>query len=212
MRTESSPPNDRPDAAGVGVADAAAFGLALDSYRDWLKLLARVEIDRRLRAKLDDSDIVQETYCMAVRDRASFRGSTARELAAWLRGILSHVIANEVRRYLRSRKRRADLEVPLEQDIRRALDRSSLALGKTLAAGGSSPSERVAREEDGLLLARALARLPEDHQEVVRLRGLEDLPHEEIARRMGRSEAAVKMLWIRALGRLRREMDGEGSG
>ncbi len=203
--------NESHEPADIRTADAAAFGQTLDSYRDWLKLLARVEIDRRLQAKLDDSDIVQETFCMAVRDRASFRGSTARELAAWLRAILCHVIANELRRYLKSRKRRADLEVGLEDDIRRALDRSSLALGKALVAGGTSPSERVAREEDGLRLARALSRLPEDHQEVVRLRGLQELPHEEIALRMGRSLAAVKMLWIRALGRLKREMDREAS-
>lgn len=208
MRTR---PNGSHEPADIRAADPGAFGELLDSYREWLKLLTRVEIDRRLQAKLDDSDIVQETFCMAIRDRASFRGSTARQLAGWLRGILSHVLANEVRRYLRSRKRRADLEVALHEDIRRCLDRSSLALGRgALAAGGTSPSARVAREEDGLRLANALARLPEAYREVVRLRGLQDLPHEEIARRMGKSVAAVKMLWIRSLARLRREMDREG--
>ena len=207
MRTR---PNGSHEPLDIRAADPDAFGHLLDSYREWLKLLTRVEIDRRLQAKLDDSDIVQETFCMAIRDRASFRGSSPRQLAGWLRGILSHVLANEVRRYLRSRKRRADREVALEEDIRRGLGRSSLALGQALAASGTSPSARVAREEDGLRLAGALARLPEAHREVVRLRGLQDLPHEEIARRMGKSVAAVKMLWIRSLARLKREMDREG--
>jgi len=55
-------------------------------------------------------------------------------------------------------------------------------------------------------LADVLARLPEDYREVIVLRNLEGLSHEEAARRMGRGVGAVRMLWVRALARLRREL------
>ena len=55
-------------------------------------------------------------------------------------------------------------------------------------------------------LADVLARLPEDYREVIVLRNLEGLSHEEVAHRMGRGIGAVRMLWVRALSRLRREL------
>jgi len=58
-----------------------------------------------------------------------------------------------------------------------------------------------------LRLADALARLPADYAEVILLRNVEGLPHQEIARRMGRGIGAVRMLWVRALARLRQELD-----
>ena len=57
-----------------------------------------------------------------------------------------------------------------------------------------------------MLLAEALSRLPEDYREVIVLRNLEGLSHEEVAARMGRGIGAVRMLWLRALSRLRREL------
>jgi RNA polymerase sigma-70 factor (ECF subfamily) len=68
----------------------------------------------------------------------------------------------------------------------------------------------VNRERE-LLLAQLLERLPEDHRDVLVLRHLEGLSHEEIARRMGRSPGAVRMLWVRALARLQVEA-GRTSG
>ena len=57
------------------------------------------------------------------------------------------------------------------------------------------------------MLADVLARLPADHREVIILRTLEGLPHEEVARRMGRTPGAVRMLWVRALAGLRAAMN-----
>ena len=75
-----------------------------------------------------------------------------------------------------------------------------------LAAPGSSPSEHASRQELELRLADALSRLPADYAEVILLRNVESLPHEEVARRMGRGTGAVRMLWVRALARLREEL------
>ena len=154
----------------------------LERYRSWLGLLARLQVEPRFRAKFDPSDIVQQTMLEAVRDWPKFRGGTEAELAAWLRQILAHVLLHEMRRFGGAQRRDVGREVSLEQ----ALAESSRRLGDALAAPGSSPSEQAGRHELELRLADAMARLPADYAEVILLRNIEGLSHEEIARRMGR--------------------------
>jgi RNA polymerase sigma-70 factor (ECF subfamily) len=186
--------------------DAAAQGEILLRYQPWLRLLARLEIDSRFQGKFDPSDIVQQTLLEACRALPQFRGQTEAELAAWLRQILAHVLAHEIRRYRGTQQRDLAREVSLEQ----SLAQSSQRLGAVLAAPGSSPSQQAARHEQEVLLADVLARLPEDYRDVIVLRNLEGLSHEAIARRLGRSEGAVRMLWVRALARLREELRSAG--
>lgn len=185
--------------------DAAAQGDLLLRYVPWLKLLARLEIDTRFQGKFSDSDIVQQTLLEACRDLPKFRGQTEPELLAWLRQILAHVLAHEIRRYHGTQQRDVDREVSLEE----ALAQSSQRLGNVLAMSGSSPSAMAVEREQELLLADVLAKLPADHREVIILRNLEGLSHEEVARRMGRNVGAVRMLWVRALARLRSALGSE---
>jgi RNA polymerase sigma-70 factor (ECF subfamily) len=186
--------------------DGSAVGRLLELYRNYLALLARLQIGRRLRGKVDDFDLVQETFLKAHRDFAEFRGETESEFVAWLRRILAWTLANHVRHYLGTRRR----DVRLERDLAGELDQSSQALGGELvAAPHSSPSERAARREQAVLLADALARLPADYREVIVLRHLEGLSFPEAAGRMGRSTEAVKKLWARAVAQLRRTLGGE---
>jgi RNA polymerase sigma-70 factor (ECF subfamily) len=67
----------------------AALGELLAAYRNYLTLLARVQIDRRLQRKLDASDVVQEVYLAAHQHFVRLRGRTEGELVAWLRQILA---------------------------------------------------------------------------------------------------------------------------
>jgi len=175
----------------------------LERYRSWLGLLARLQVEPRFRAKFDPSDIVQQTMLEAVRGWPKFRGSTEAELSAWLRQILAHVLLHEMRRHAGAQRRDLSREVSLEE----ALAESSRRLGRALEAPGSSPSGRASRHELELRLADALARLPADYAEIILLRNVEGLAHEEVARRMGRGVGAVRMLWVRALARLRQELD-----
>jgi RNA polymerase sigma-70 factor (ECF subfamily) len=180
----------------------------LERYRDWLLLLARLQVGRRLQAKFDASDIVQLALLEATRALPGFRGSTEAELLAWLRTILARVIAHEVRRYAGTQERDASRELSLEAD----LAESSRRLGEALAAEQTSPSQAAQKRERAVLLAEALARLPANYREVIVMRNLEGLSHEEIAVQMGRASGAIRMLWVRALARLRQElvrMDGE---
>jgi len=175
----------------------------LERYRSWLGLLAQLQVEPRFRAKFDASDIVQQTMLEAVRGWPKFRGGTGAELAAWLRQILAHVLLHEMRRYSGAQRRELGREVSLGE----ALAESSRRLGAALQAPGSSPSEHAGKHELELRLADALARLPADYAGVILLRNVEGLPHEEVARRMGRGVGAVRMLWVRALARLRHELD-----
>ena len=95
----------------------------------------------------------------------------------------------------------------LEIAIGGSPDRSSVGIAARLAAESTSPSARAIREEESLLLARALASLPEDYREVIILRSLKSLPYEDVGRRMERSPGAVRMLWLRALSRLKEEAE-----
>jgi RNA polymerase sigma-70 factor (ECF subfamily) len=182
--------------------DPTAAGDLLRRYQGWLALLARLQIDRRFQGKFGASDVVQQTLLEACRALPQFRGRTEAELTAWLRQILAHVLAHEFRRYHGTRRRDSAREVSLEQE----LAESSRRLGDVLEAPGSSPSEQAARREQEVRLADVLARLPDDYREVIVLRNLEGLSHEEVARRMSRSGGAVRMLWVRALARLRQEL------
>lgn len=161
--------------------------------RNYLHLIARAEIERSLRAKVDASDLVQQTLLEAYRDFGQFRGSTEAEWLAWLRRILARNAAEFVRHYRLTGKRQASREVPLQ-------DCSGPGLQPT--APGESPSQALLRKERELLVADALMQLSEDHREVIVLRNLQRLPFDEVARHMGRSRPAAQMLWMRALQKL----------
>lgn len=166
-----------------------------EEYRDYLHLLARLQLDPRLRGKLDPSDIVQQTLVKAHQNRGQFRGRTAGEEAGWLRRILVNTLIDAARKFQR--------ELELEHDFERAIGESSARLEAWLAADQSSPSEVVARHEQMLELATALARLPEDQRTAVELHHLRDASVAEIAARLGRSEASVAGLLRRGLQNLR---------
>jgi RNA polymerase sigma-70 factor (ECF subfamily) len=175
--------------------DSEALDRLLGLYRNYLRLLARTWLDSAIRGKADPSDLVQETLLNAHRAFAGFRGSEEGELVAWLRQIMARQLTDLVRR-LRSRRRDIGREQPLDGPLRDKLH--DLA-----TSSFSSPSAAIRRREMGVLLADALAQLSPARREVIVLRNLEEMHWPEIARRMGKSEAAVRKLWARALLALR---------
>jgi len=179
--------------------DAAALGLLLERYRSYLGLLARLQIGRRLRGKVDASDVVQEAFLKAHRDFQMFRGTSEKEWLRWLRQILAMNLAQLVRHYCGTGRR----DLGLERRLTVEMDQSSNALDRALVAAQSSPSQQAARREQAVLLADALEHLPEAYREVIILSHLEGLGFPEVARRMGRTVDSVKHLWARALDKLR---------
>jgi RNA polymerase sigma-70 factor (ECF subfamily) len=182
--------------------DASALGELLERFRAYLLLLCELQIGRRLRSKAEAADLVQETFLEAYRDFRQFQGVTEPQLTAWLRQVLARNLANLVRRYVHTQGR----DVRLEQELAGELDRSSGELDGALAAPQSTPSEQAARREQAVLLADALARLPEDYRQAVVLHNLRGLSFPEVAAQMGRSVDSVEKLWARGLAKLRRAL------
>lgn len=181
----------------------AARGLLLDHYRNYLRLLARVEVGRRLQRKLDESDLVQEAMLDAHRHFDNFRGTDERQFVTWLRRILAGKVSNLVRHYYGTRRR----DLRLEEDLEAGFSAASRRLSHDLADSLTSPSQQVMRREQGVLLADALEKLRPDYRDAIVLRHLEGLTFPEIAKRMNRSQDSVEKLWLRALARLRQEFD-----
>jgi RNA polymerase sigma-70 factor (ECF subfamily) len=181
--------------------DRVVLGELLDSYQNYLRLLARIEIGRRLQGQVDPSDIVQETFLEAHRQFPLFQGTAERQLAKWLRTILAGTMANVVRRYAGTQARDLRLERQLAVD----LDHSSCSLEQLLVDQRSSPSQQAMRGEQSLLVAAAMSRLPDDYQQVLVLRHLEGLTFPQVALRMERSVDSVEKLWLRGLTRLKKE-------
>ncbi|MHC4137607.1 MAG: sigma-70 family RNA polymerase sigma factor [Planctomycetota bacterium] len=172
-----------------------ALDRLLDGYRNYLIFLARTGLESEMRPKADASDVVQETLLLAYRSFGQFRGETTGEFTNWLRQILARALATLVRRYRATAAREMDRERSLE----RILHESSIALADVLPAPGPSPSEDARRHERSVALANALERLSEDYRRVITLRSLEQRSWETIGEEMGRSPAAARMLWTRAL-------------
>jgi RNA polymerase sigma-70 factor, ECF subfamily len=179
--------------------DGKALGQLLEQFRNYLTLLARLQVGQRLQGKVDDSDLVQGVFLEAHRDFAQFRGTTEGELMAWLRQMLASNLADEMRRFHGTGRR----DVRLERDLLLLLDRSSLVPDRALVAPSSSPSQRAICRERAVLLADTLEQLPAHYREVLTLRHLEELSFPEVARRMGRTLSSVKNLWVRALAQVR---------
>jgi RNA polymerase sigma-70 factor, ECF subfamily len=193
-------PDDLITRARMG--DESARGILLETYRDYLGLLAQVEIGRTLQTKLDTSDLVQDTFLEAFSNFERFRGTHEAEFTAWLRSILAAKTHNLIRHYWGTQGRDVRREQRLDIDF----DQSSCLIDRALFAAESTPSKQVAQKERGLRLAQALRQLPEDYCEVVVLRNLEALSFSEVALRMNRSVDSVQKIWVRALVRLRQLM------
>jgi RNA polymerase sigma-70 factor (ECF subfamily) len=176
--------------------DTAALGALLDSFRPYVRYLVRALGCRRIQARVDESDLLQDALLAAHRGFGQFRGHTVAELTAWLRQIVRRTVGHSLRDHLESEARALGCE--------QAAD----GLADQAADSGSSPSAQAIRHEEAARLAAALARLPEDMQQVLIGRHLDDLPYAALAQQLGRSEAAVRVLYTRALRRLREECAG----
>jgi RNA polymerase sigma-70 factor (ECF subfamily) len=182
--------------------DASALGTLLEMYRQYLSLIARLQLDQTLLGKVSSSDIVQDTFLNAKRGFSEFRGQTERELITWLRRIMANRLV-EAARFFNTQQRDAKLERAMEARV----DQSSLAIGRWLIANSPSPSEQVSKREQAVLLANALGALPPDYREVLVLRHLEDLSFPDISTRMNRTLDSVKNVWARAIVKLRSELE-----
>jgi RNA polymerase sigma-70 factor (ECF subfamily) len=189
-------------AAQAGSSEA--LGQSLEPFRRYLLEVARQAVGPALRAKGGASDLVQETFLEAQQLFPRFEGKSEAQLRAWLRCLLLHKAAKLGRRYGSTAKRQLSREVSLG-DNGRAVHPSQIA------APVPTPSVAVVSDEMAQRLRAAIDRLPDDYRQVMTLRYTEGLSFNEVGRRLGgRSADAARMLWARAVERLKHELDGPG--
>ncbi|HEY1599281.1 MAG TPA: sigma-70 family RNA polymerase sigma factor [Pirellulales bacterium] len=190
-------------------AGPGALGSLLELYRNYLRILARSQLTPELLPRATPSDVVQDTFLEAYRDFVQFRGTTLAEFVAWLRKILVRNIARLVEHHLAAQKRDVRREVSLDA-IARAFDQSSCRLEQVFGAAVPAQIDRAESSERAATVADHLAKLPSQYRDVLVLRHLEELSFEEVAQRLGRTAAATRMLWVRAIDRLRQSLTDEG--
>ena len=177
----------------------AAF---LERYREYLGLLARLQVDPRLRARIDLSGVVQQTLFEAHQAFREGDGRGTQERLAWLRTALANNLADEFRK-LKTQRR----DIRRERSLEAALCESSQRLEDWVRASGSSPSEHAGQAEEAVRLARALAALPDAQREALVLQHWHGWKVAEIAEHLGRTRVAVAGLLKRGLARLREELE-----
>jgi RNA polymerase sigma-70 factor (ECF subfamily) len=182
------------------------LGPLLDSFREYLRLLARLQLSPRLAGKVDLSGVVQQTLLEAYQGRDAFPSDAARQ-AAWLRRALANNLTDEVRR-LRSRGQ----ERVSEQSLEQALEASSARLEAFLAREESTPCRAAMHKERLGRLAEALLRLPDDQRLAVELHHLRGVSLAGVGQHLGRSREAVAGLVFRGLKTLRTLLAAVGGG
>lgn len=167
------------------------LGRLLEQYRPYLLAIANAEFASELGGKLAPSDLVQESIVAGYEEFGGFRGTTAQELAGWLRQILLNQLAN----------------------IRKSFGRDKRDVGREQAAGGAiaqprqlSPSAEALSREERQRLDAALEKAPQQYQQVILLRHRENLSFAEIGARLDRSAEAARKLWARAVRQLQTEL------
>ena len=178
----------------------SAGGQPWEKYRPYLRMLAEMQLDPRLNAKVDLSGVVQQTLLEAFREAPAL--PDAEQKLKWLRRVLAHNLTDEIRKF-RTDKRLIVREMPLNE----AVEQSSLRLEAWLKAETSSPSHHLQREEKAVLIACALQRLPETQRQALVLQHWHGMPISQIAEHMGKSITAVAGLLKRGLQSLRDELD-----
>jgi RNA polymerase sigma-70 factor (ECF subfamily) len=186
--------------------DRAARQQLLVRHRDRLCKMVRVRMDRRLAARVDPSDVIQEALADADAKLSDYLRRRPLPFYPWLRRLTWERLVKLHRRHIRAGIRSISREAP----GRLALpDESALELARRLVDPGSSPSHHLIREELRGRMQAALARLSEKDREVLVMRYLEQLSNAEIGAALEISEGAVKMRHLRALERIRGLLAGE---
>jgi RNA polymerase sigma-70 factor (ECF subfamily) len=170
----------------------------LERFRNYLRFMADVKLDRRLRRRIDASDIVQETLLRAYVAWDKFRGDASAQRVAWLQQILMRTILHALRD-----ERCAKRDMAREQHLDQILDQSSRNIEQWLAADEQSPSQAVERAEELLQVADAVYQLPEAERAAVIGFYWQRESLAEISAELGRSVPAVAGLVHRGLRRLR---------
>jgi RNA polymerase sigma-70 factor (ECF subfamily) len=180
--------------------EATARDDLMARHRQRLRNMIACRLDRRLAARVDPSDVVQDVLAEANHKLERYLRERPLPFYLWLRELAAERLLSLHRRHVQAAKRSVRREEP---GVLALPDESLADLAERLATSATSPSQRLLRKDQQDCVRQALARLPERDREVLVLRHLEALSVPETAAAMGISEGAVKMRHLRALERVR---------
>lgn len=189
----------------VKTGDPSAFGPLFERHRDGLLIFLTNHFDPRLRARLDPSDVLQETHLEAMRRIHDYLSRRPMPFRVWLWKTGYERLLMQRRKHLKAARRGVHREERLP-------DHSSLGLAQRLALRGSSPSERLVRAERIDKVRRALARLSESDREILLMRTYENMPYDEIGVLLDITAMAARQRHGRALLRLSQFLTDSGFG
>jgi RNA polymerase sigma-70 factor (ECF subfamily) len=196
---------------------AEALGELCALYRNYLRMVVRTGLGPRLRERLEMSDVVQEVLVEVVRQFPQFTGQNEAALVGWLRRLVGQKLADLGRYHSRAKRAGASATLPLEGMAKDAVaglrtGEESGRLLDMLSLSQTSPSQAASRREQIVLLADALAALPEPEADVLWLHSTENLSFEAIGERFGLSRKSIRGIMARGLKRLKRTMEGPPGG
>jgi RNA polymerase sigma-70 factor (ECF subfamily) len=200
-------PNTDELLARTAQGDSQAREQLLARHRARLRKMVAYHLDRRLHARVDASDVVQEVLVEASRRLGQYLQQRPLPFYPWLRQLAEKHLIDLRRRHVGAQKRSIDREEP---DVLHLPDESAAELAARLVTSATSPSQRLLREEARQRVQAALAQLAASDRRVLQLRHLEQLSVAETAAVLGISEGAVKTRNVRALQRLRALLDEMG--
>jgi RNA polymerase sigma-70 factor (ECF subfamily) len=175
-------------------------------HRARLRRMVAVRLDRRLAARVDPSDVVQETLTEAARNLSDYLRERPLPFYPWLRRLAWERLVKLHRRHVKTRMRSVTRE---SRSLLPLPDESALELAGRVAGSSLSPSNHIARAEEQARVRAALEELSEREREVLVMRYLEQLSTKDIAAALGISVGAVRARHLRALEHLRRFLCGD---
>jgi RNA polymerase sigma-70 factor (ECF subfamily) len=208
MATNSAETTRHLEQARAG--DKEALNQLFARHRARLRRMVELRLDRRLLARIDASDVIQEAHIEAVSRLKEYLGEPTYPLFLWLRLIVGERLLKLHRHHLGTQMRDAGLEVSI---YRGALpEASSAALAAQLLGKHTSPTQAAVRAERMMRLQEALNSLDAMDREVLSLRHFEELSLAETALSLGIEEPAAAKRYIRALKRLKATLSSMPGG
>lgn len=187
----------------IRTGDRQAFELLFRLHQPDLRRFIGLRLDPKLRARLDPSDVVQETHLDILQRLADFLERQPMPFRLWLRKTAYDRLLKIRRHHVGTARRSVEREAPLPLG-------SSVSLGRQLLAGGSTPSERFDRGEIAKRVRQAVAQLPENDRELLIMRNFDGLSNLEAACILGIEPDAARKRHGRALLRLRQHLLDSG--
>jgi RNA polymerase sigma-70 factor, ECF subfamily len=191
--------------ARIRVGERAAFDELFDRHRGELRRAVELRLDRRLRARVDASDIVQESHLEAYRRLDDYLERAPMPFGLWLRKTAQQQLVNHRRTHMRAVRRSVHREDALP-------DQSSMLIAAPLLHTGPSPSRQVIKREYARLVSEAVNQLSELDREILLMRNVEGLTQQAIAQVLDLSHDAVRQRYGRSLIKLQRLLAAKGLG